>query len=142
MTAQTHVTITRVLQAPIERVFAAWTDPALMACWFYPVPTWTAEVENDLVVGGRYTVRMYTGEPEPTVMTGVYQSVEPPVRLVFTWNSHAINDTLVTIDLRDVGGATELTLTHERLVEAATRDLTTSGWTGCLDSLERYLALA
>jgi uncharacterized protein YndB with AHSA1/START domain len=85
---------------------------------------------------------MYTGEPEPTVMTGVYQSVEPPVRLVFTWNSHAINDTLVTIDLRDVGGATELTLTHERLVEGATRDLTTSGWTGCLDSLERYLALA
>ena len=142
MTAQTHVTITRVLQAPIERVFAAWTDPALMARWFFPVPAWTAEVEHDLAVGGRYTIRMYTGEPEPTVMTGVYQSIERPTRLVFTWNSHAIVDTLVTIELRDLGGMTELTLTHERLVEAATRELTTSGWAGCLDSLDRYLAAA
>jgi uncharacterized protein YndB with AHSA1/START domain len=110
-----------------------------MSRWFFPFPAWTAEVENDLVVGGRYTVRMYTGEPEPTVMTGVYEAIEPPTRLVFTWTSHAIADTLVTVELRDLGGATELTLTHERLVEAATRELTTSGWTGCLDSLERFL---
>jgi uncharacterized protein YndB with AHSA1/START domain len=142
VTVESSVTITRVMRAPIDKVFAAWTDPSLMSRWFYPVPTWTAKVGNDLVVGGRYTVTMRTDQGEAIVITGVYEAIEPPRRLVFTWSSHAITDTLVTIELRELGADTELTLTHERLVEAATRDLTTSGWTGCLDSMERYLAIA
>jgi uncharacterized protein YndB with AHSA1/START domain len=138
--AETQVQVTRVLRAQIQDVFAAWTDPKLMSRWFFPVETWTASVECNLVVGGRYTVTMHMENDETTVLTGVYQEIAPPNRLAFTWSSHAILNTLVTVVLRDLGGSTELTLTHERLVEAGARELTSSGWTGCLASLERYLA--
>jgi uncharacterized protein YndB with AHSA1/START domain len=140
--APSSVRITRTLAAPIEAVFAAWTDPLLMSRWFFPRPDWTAEAKNELTVGGSYAIRMFSESGDATTITGVYREIEPPHRLVFTWNADAIVDTVVTLELRDLGGRTELTLTHEGLVEAAARDLTSSGWTGCLDSLARYLAVA
>ena len=142
MTAETPLQIVRVLPAPIQRVFDALTDPAQMTRWFFAGESWTAEVSNDLRVGGAYSVTMITDSGDRLVCNGVYRAIEPPSRLVFTWTSYAVTDTLVTITLRDLGGSTELTLTHEGLVDAAIRESHTQGWGGCLASLERYLAPA
>ncbi len=88
----------------------------------------------------QYQIAINDEKGERTIITGVYREIEPPTRLVFTWNAYAIVDTVVTLELRDLGGSTELRLTHTGLVEASMREMTTFGWTGCLASLERFLA--
>ena len=63
-------------------------------------------------------------------------------RLVFTWTWDHMPDTetLVTVAFRDNGGATALTLTHERHASAESRDNHGVGWTGSFDRLERLVA--
>lgn len=137
---ETALRITRVIQAPIDAVFAAWTDPAQMSRWFFVQETWSAEVEAELRVGGAFSILMRTDAGETFACSGVYREIEPPTRLVFTWTSYAVTDTRVTLELRDLGGATELTLTHEDLVDVDVRNAHNQGWGGCLTSLERYLS--
>ena len=136
---ETALRITRILNAPIERVFAAWTDPTKMAQWFFVQETWSAEVENDLRVGGGFAIKMRSDQGVELDCTGVYHEIEPPRRLVFSWTSYAVTDTRVTIELREVEAGTELTLTHEDLVDVDVRNAHSEGWGGCLASLESYL---
>ena len=142
MTADTPLEVVRVLPAPIGKVFDALTDAGLMSRWFFAGESWRAEVTNDLRVGGEYSVTMITDTGDRVVCNGVYRAIEPPTRLVFTWTSYAVTDTLVTVTLRDLGDQTELTLLHEGLADAALRESHTQGWGGCLASLERYLLVA
>jgi uncharacterized protein YndB with AHSA1/START domain len=50
-----QVLITRIFEAPRERVFAAWTDPAQVAAWYGPehFDTPRENVHIELRVGGR-----------------------------------------------------------------------------------------
>jgi len=137
---ETSLRLTRVIPAPIEAVFQAWIDPALMSHWFFVQETWTAEVENDLRVGGEFVIKMHTDGGETFTCSGVYYEIEPPTRLVFSWTSYAVTESRVTIELRDVEGGTELTLTHEDLVDAIARNAHGEGWGGCLASLELFFA--
>jgi len=129
--------ITRVFPVDIEQVFDAWSDPAVMASWFYVGERWSAEVENDLRVGGWYRITMRTETDEHLVCHGVYREVARPHRLAFTWNSHLHEGSLVTIELRSVTQGTELTLTHSGLPTEALLTAHDQGWAGCLANLER-----
>src|ERR1041385_9149684 len=79
--------IARTFDAPIDRVFAAWTSAEVLRRWLHAGPDWdtpTAEVE--LRVGGR--IRVVMRDPADGAeygATGEYTVVEPPHRLVFTW---------------------------------------------------------
>lgn len=135
--------ITRTFPAPRERVFRAWTDPQALTRWFAPgVEYETRVAELDLRPGGRYRVEMLRAGQTHRV-AGTYREIRPPEKLVFTWrweNEPAhVGETLVTIELFDHGGSTELVLTHERLAEAASRDEHEKGWQGCLGRLGTYL---
>lgn len=48
----------RLIDAPREKVFKAWTDPALLKQWFAPMPWTTPFVETDVRVGGSSLVVM------------------------------------------------------------------------------------
>jgi uncharacterized protein YndB with AHSA1/START domain len=137
---QAELRLTRVIAAPIEKVFEAWTDPTVMVRWFFAGETWSVEVTSDLREGGAFSLLMHADGGDNFLCSGVYREISPPTRLVFTWTSYAVTDTLVTLELRDLGGATELTLLHEGLVEAAVRQNHADGWGGCLGNLERLLA--
>ena len=69
------VRLERLLPAPVADVFAAWTDPALMAKWLSP--TGYAEVETDLRVGGHFAVTMI-GDDLRLEHTGEYLVIDPP----------------------------------------------------------------
>lgn len=130
--------ITRVLPASCEVVFAAWTDPSLMAEWFFAHPTWAVEVERDLRVGGAFWLCMRAPDGQTFETRGEYREIQPPTRLVFTWTSYLVKDTLVTVELRPLGDRTELRLTHDFLHDVQVRERHYQGWIGCLDSLERF----
>lgn len=135
--ADTDVRITRIYPVGIERVFDAWTDPVVMSSWFYVGDRWSAEVENDLRVGGGYRISMRTDTDMTLVCHGVYREVSRPRRLAFTWNSHLHEGSLVTIELKPVTDGTELTLLHTGLPTAELMTAHAEGWMGCLANFER-----
>ena len=134
--------VSRRFTASRERLFDAWTKPDEMARWFFVSADWRAEAEVDLRVGGQYRLTMFTDLGSELVQTGEYREISPPDRLVFTWNSHAVQDTLVTVEFAEVDGGTSLKLTHELLPNEELRDLHGDGWEGCLASLGTYVGAA
>jgi glutathione S-transferase len=135
------VSVKRMLSAPRERVFEAWTRPDLMGRWFFPGTDWTAAVTADLRVGGRYELAMRDGAGVRHLQFGEYREIVPVSRLVFTWSCPELQvvDSVVTVVLIDRGERTELLLTHELPPDPKIRRGHEEGWTGCLGNLEKML---
>lgn len=141
-TTDTSLTITRILPARRDRVFAAWTDPEHLRHWFCPEGYTPGEVSSDCTPGGRYRLQM-TGEDTEYTAFGVYREVTPPSRVVYTWDwegDHAVGETLVTVEFNEVGGGTEVVLTHSAFPAAEATEAHLQGWTSCLANLEAYLS--
>jgi uncharacterized protein YndB with AHSA1/START domain len=110
------VVVRRVFSAPIDDVFAAWTNPEAVGQWMSPIGT--ATMTMDFRVGGRFRLVMeHSGTSIEHL--GEYRAIEPPELLVFTWRSdYTHGETLVTVRLRTLApDSTELELTHEGLPE-------------------------
>lgn len=136
----TVLEITRVFDAPPARVFAAWLDLEQFQSWIGPEGI-DCEVELlEPQVGGRYRLVMNT--PERVIpVSGVFRSIEPCRRLVFTWGweGDPIRQSLITLTFREIGGKTELTLRQEGLGSVESRDGHVRGWNSALNKLDRYL---
>lgn len=78
------VVIARILKAPRERVFKAWTDPKQMAQWWGPAVFTTPVCEMDVRPGGLYRIVMRSPDGVDYPLKGVYREVVEPERLVMT----------------------------------------------------------
>jgi uncharacterized protein YndB with AHSA1/START domain/predicted enzyme related to lactoylglutathione lyase len=143
--------VTRLIKAPRERVFAAWTTPEQIMKWFGPQTCQVLSAEVDLRVGGQYHFRVKgqscdTGQEMGELdLRGVYREVKRPARLVYTWGWHGnpdveFGETIVTVDFLDKEGFTEVQITHDKFPNTDTRDRHNHGWNGSLDKLERHLS--
>jgi uncharacterized protein YndB with AHSA1/START domain len=108
------VRIERVLPAPPDDVFVAWTDPSMLSDWMSP--SGHAEADVDAREGGRFRIVM-VGEGTRIEHTGEYLVVDPPRRLSFTWVSPYAPDSVVTVTFAPHDDGTLLHLFHERLPE-------------------------
>jgi uncharacterized protein YndB with AHSA1/START domain len=135
--------ITRVIAAPPALVFQAWTDPERMMRWYAPEGLETPYAEADLRVGGRFRVLMreLDGGKEHDV-SGEYREIVVDRKLVFTWAWLTTPEevSLVTVELEPAGDGTRLTLTHEQLTDAESRDSHQSGWSSALDKLGKLVS--
>ena len=133
-----YLTLNRTIDAPVEKVYAAWTDPEAMRKWFAPGDLSVARAVAEVEVGGAFLVEMRGAKGERHITRGVYREVVPNRRLVHTWQWEGSDvESLVTVELEPASeGATRLTLTHSRFADAEDRDRHESGWTGCLAKLE------
>ena len=141
---QTRLEVKRVIKAPRERVYAAWTDPKLMKEWFGPEGTKTRNVEADARVGGKYRWDLTTPDGEEITAFGEYRELVPGRKIVFTWKwdddeAWENVDSIVTVELADAGNGTEVRLVHEQLPSTESRDRHAEGWTYVLGSLAKYL---
>jgi uncharacterized protein YndB with AHSA1/START domain len=129
--------VSRFIAAKREQVFQAWTTPALMRQWFCPRDMIAPHAEADPRVGGGYKVQMKNNKGELHTTYGVYRQIIPNEKLVFTWGWEGPErqETLVTVELRDKDGGTELVLTHERFATQESADMHAQGWRGCLENL-------
>ena len=134
--------VTRNYPAPIERVYAAWTDASQLSQWFGPTDEHTSVADIDLRVGGNYRIAVHHVGGNVHTVIGTYQIIDPPKKLAFTWNwdGSAAPDTLVTIDFTAQGNSTDVKVTHEKFLDTDSRDKHNQGWNGGLNRLERYLA--
>jgi uncharacterized protein YndB with AHSA1/START domain len=135
--------ITRVIRAPRDRVYAAWTDPAQMKQWFGPENVKTRDWIADTRVGGKFCWDLINSEGEKMRCRGEYRELQPGKKIVFTWKWEDDEDwenqtSIVTVELDDADGGTELRLTHEQLPNEASRDGHTGGWNSALDKLEKF----
>ena len=143
--APLELILNRTFNAPRERVFRAWTEAAQLDQWFAPGPGRTVKSSLDVRVGGAYRIEMRHADGQVYVAMGTYREIEPPQRLVFTWDAEGamepVKDTLVTVEFFEAGDAgekTQVTLTHQNFQSAEMRDRHEHGWTGCLDQLQRF----
>lgn len=79
-----ELVLTRLIDAPREKVCRCWTEPALLKQWFAPKPYETPVVEVDVRPGGSslFVMRGPDGQDMPN--RGVYLDVVPNQRLVAT----------------------------------------------------------
>jgi len=100
----------RVIEAPREKIFQAWTNPELLKQWFAPLPWTTPVVELDVRPGGGnyFVMRGPDGNEFPN--RGVYLEIVPNEKIVFTdaytkaWEPSAKPFMTVTVTLEDLGG--------------------------------------
>jgi predicted enzyme related to lactoylglutathione lyase/uncharacterized protein YndB with AHSA1/START domain len=135
----------RLIKAPREQVFAAWTNPREIVKWYGCDTNRVQTAKVDLSIGGRYHFRFSGRESGALELHGVYLEVKRPSKLVYTWNwkgspEMEFAETLVTTEFIDVEGFTEVRITHEGLPNKKQRDSHNYGWNGCLDNLEKVMA--
>ena len=142
MTTTAELELKRVIAAPREDVFRAWTEADALSARFGPKGVAARITKLDPRPGGRYRCEM--NEDGTYGVAGQFSEVAPSQRLVFTWtweNGHFADiETEVEITLADVPGGTELTLVHRRLSGDEAREKHAQGWNGSLDCLDDYLA--
>ena len=145
-TPDSTIRFDKTIAAPIDTVYAAWTNPERIARWFAPTDDFTTPMaEVDARVGGRYRIGMKHKDQDYTnIVSGQYCRLDPPDCMSFTWAWEAPradeHETQVTLEFRPNGPATDLTLIHERFRDPEARKSHAEGWTGCLARLERKLS--
>ncbi len=92
--------VTRVLDAPVDRVWQAWTSPAHVMRWWGPAGFTSPVAEMDVRVGGTSLVSMRSPEGHDMYNTWEYRVVEPMTRLEFVMNfadsdGHRIDPTTI-----------------------------------------------
>lgn len=143
----------RLIKAPRERVFKAWTDPEQIKQWFVPCgkvgEVTTPSAKSDARVGGKYRIQTRKADGEYFTAAGTYREVKPPEKLVFTWawekdgsgsdyGELEPDETLVTIEFLAKGKDTLLVFTHERFASVESRDRHLEGWTRILDGFQKH----
>jgi uncharacterized protein YndB with AHSA1/START domain len=141
-----EITITRVLDAPRELVWKAWTEPEQVAQWWGPRGTSAslASIAMDVRPGGAFRVTSVSeeGGPEITV-AGVYREVVEPERLVFeepaedAWHEGAVS-VLTLTDLGD--GRTEMVVHTTIQTTDEMRGAAQAGMASSFDRLAEHLA--
>jgi len=134
------VRVERDIDAPPQLVYEAWTDPDSLRIWMAPDPMSVGAAACDVRVGGEYKIVM-VDDSGAIEHRGVYERLEPPHRLVFTWNADHLagTETRVCVTLTPIGAGTRMLIEHE-LLPAEHRDSHQSGWTSIAAKLETTLA--
>ncbi|ACV77410.1 SRPBCC family protein [Nakamurella multipartita] len=116
----------RLLPAPIERVWAAVTDPEQLPAWF------PSQVRYEPRVGGEITFLGDPNLPEPPQVDRVL-AWDPPHRFAFGWGGDEIH-----LELSRTEAGCRLVLLNV-LVSADTAARNATGWYGCLGELDKVL---
>ncbi len=144
MTHADHcVSVTREIAAPPDKVYAAWTEPALTQQWM------AQTIEADVRVGGRYHHEMSGDNGQTYIHTGEYLVLEPGQRIVQTFHGYAKgapepnHREFLEITLRPIEAThTELTLADcwdGEGMDPEGEDAVKAAWSGWLDGLTRVI---
>ncbi len=136
-----EVQIRRLIRAPRQRVYDAWTKAEEVKAWHAPGPLTVSLAEMDVRPGGAYRIHMLAPDGKEHRAFGVFREVDPPRRVVYTWGwdgDHPVKDSVVTIEFHERGDATEVVLTHAGILDEKERTDHASGWTAILDKFEAY----
>jgi uncharacterized protein YndB with AHSA1/START domain len=140
------VLITRIFDAPREKVFRAWTDPDQVAAWYGPerFDTPREKIRIDLRVGGRYELTMVQrdGGAEFAIGYDILELVEPELIVLRSDPMPEVGmheGTVVRVEFHDHGTKTRMTLSDGPLPPEG-RDRAEAGYNAALDKLATLVA--
>ena len=145
-----ELVLTRLINAPREKLFRAWTEPELVKKWFTPRPYTTPVVELDLRPGGESFILMRAPDGSEHPNRGVYLEIVKNERLVFTdaytvgWHPSGKPFMTVILTFENEGGATRYTarVLHWKLEDKVAHEKMGfhEGWGAATDQLEALVA--
>jgi uncharacterized protein YndB with AHSA1/START domain len=149
-TADRELVLTRLIDAPPEKLFNAWTDADLLKQWFAPLPWTTPHAELDVRPGGSTLVVMRGPDGSEFPNRGVYLEVVKNRRIVFTdafsaaWEPSAKPFMTVILTFEDEGGKTRYTalVRHWTVADRQAHEKMGfhEGWGRCADQLIALVA--
>jgi uncharacterized protein YndB with AHSA1/START domain len=145
--------ISRVFDAPVEKVWKAWTDPASCRQWWGPKDFTCPVAEMDVRVGGKYFNCMKAPDGKEYWGTGVYKEIVPLKRIVY---SDSFSDEQgnvvpasyygmagdwpevmeVTVSFEEQEGKSKMVLTHTGLPDKENKDMCEAGWNESFDKMD------
>ncbi len=134
------LTLVRTFDAPVERVFAAWTTPALVEQWWGCDQCESVTATIDARVGGTFTTVMAIRGHGDHTSVGEYVEFEPN-RRVKVRSDYEGNEMVVTVDFESMDDdKTKVTLEQRGFPFPGAQDMIAAGFTHSLDKLEKTLA--
>ena len=103
MAEQNDLVLERLLDAPRELVWRAWSDPEQLKQWWAPRPYQTPECEMDLRPGGKFYTRMTGPDGFDSRGTGCFLEVVAGEKVVWT-NALGPGYRPQDVDAEDCGG--------------------------------------
>jgi uncharacterized protein YndB with AHSA1/START domain len=150
VTSDRELVLTRLIDAPRDKLFRVWTEPALLKQWFAPLPWTTPVVELDVRPGGANLVVMRGPDGNEFPNRGVYLEVVRNERLVFTdaytqaWEPSGKPFMTVILTFEDAGGKTRYTarVLHWTVADREAHEKMGfhEGWGRCTDQLAALVA--
>ncbi|MEO5777276.1 MAG: SRPBCC domain-containing protein [Flavobacterium sp.] len=151
-----EVFIEETINAGIDKVFQAWTDPKKLVKWYAPDGCTINFKELDIKTGGKFHCCISNPQYGDCWCIGEYKEVVPNIKLVFTMinaneNGNPINpvdigmdsdwpgETLVTINLTEDKGKTKLQLRQTVSQELAKKTGAYPSWLQMLDKMQTLL---
>jgi len=153
--------LTRLFDAPRDRVFKAWTEPERLAAWFGPKGVKTISARMDFRVGGTYHYGLRTPEGKDMWGKWTFLEIAAPESLVFVSafsdekggvTRHPLSptwplETHSTILFQEMGDRTLLTVKWaplnptdaERATFEGAREGMMTGWGGTMEQFTSYL---
>ena len=145
-----ELVLSRLIDAPREKLFRAWTEPALVKQWFAPLPYTTPVVELDLRPGGVSFVVMRGPDGKEFPNRGVYLEIVKNERIVFTdayckaWEPSEKPFMTVILTFAEEDGKTRYTarVLHWTVADRETHEQMGfhQGWGICADQLAALAA--
>lgn len=140
------LTLNRIIDAPRQRVFKAWTDPELLKQWFAPAPYTTPVAELDVRPGGSSLIVMRSPDGQDMPNRGVFLEVVENEKLVLTdafvraWEPSAKPFMTVILTFEEAEGGKTNYNVRVRHWTAADREMHEKlgfheGWGLCADQL-------
>ena len=132
--------ITRMFDAPRERVFAAWKDPLKLQRWTGCKDATNVECQSDFRVGGSFTTKMHIGGHAncDCSFTGTYEEIIEPQKIAYQVNlGPAV--TRVIVELFEEGSQTRMVLTQEGFPNEMIIKFVTQGTLESFDKLDSVL---
>ncbi len=136
MTTTHSATFIRMYSAPPERVWAAWTDVAVLARWYGCAvdQLWTIHAW-DVRLGGKLHVSM-DFDGTPFVVEGTFLDVVEPTLLRYTFGGEQV----ITVAIAAHPQGSEVTITHDGLPSEAMIEIVTGGWSNSIEQLADAVA--
>jgi uncharacterized protein YndB with AHSA1/START domain len=151
-----EINISRIFDAPREKVWRAWTNPKDLKMWWGAETYTTPYFTIDLRVGGKYLYCMRSSSGDDIWGTGTYLEIVDQERLVSTdsfadkdgnivpastygMDAEWPADSKIALTFEDMDGKTRFTLKHTNIPAGEDGDLSEQGWIESFDRLEKYL---
>ena len=138
-----NVKLHRVIAAPTEKVFKAFTDPDAYASWLPPYGFVAKVHEMNVKVGGKYKMsftNFTTGNGQS--FGGEFLEIKPNELIKYSDsfdNPDLPGEMITTINLKAVSAGTELNITQEGIPEVIPVEMCYLGWQDSLDKLKRLV---